>query len=329
MSVQIHIGSQITRGNVYLAPMAGITDLPFRKLCRRLGAAYAVGEMTASQEQLKNTPKTRNRMEFSGEELPRSVQLIGSDPQAILNAALRAKEAGATVIDFNCGCPAKKVCSVACGSALLRDPPLIERIIATLVDNVGLPVTLKYRTGWSDTEKNALQIGEMAQKAGASLLTLHGRTREQGFKGQAEYETIKRLKSAVDIPVIANGDIDSAEKALEILGHTEADGVMIGRASFGRPWIFSEIEAAVGGLKTRPLTVEEKAKIVFEHLDAHFSFYGVSNALRSFRKHLNWYLPQFGATDEDIREIYKSQSQEALVDALIVLFKRLNIAIPL
>lgn len=268
--------------------------------------------------------KSQHRLSFKDEDPPKIVQLLGSDPKELVNAARRAVMLGAQVIDFNCGCPARKVCNVACGSALLRNPKLIQEILQALVTSVDVPITLKFRTGWNSEENNALEVGEIAQKAGVSMLTLHGRTKDQGFKGEAEYETIKQLKKVVDIPVIANGDIDSSEKAIQVLEETGVDGLMVGRASLGNPWIFRSIDAMLHGLQYTPPSFDEVRSLMIEHMNDHFSFYGERNALRSFRKHLNWYLRPLGANDEDMKNLYQAIDQDSLEDRLLDLLLRLE-----
>ncbi len=321
----IKIGNQKTSGNVFLAPMAGVTDLPFRKICRRLGAGCTFGEMSSSKAELAHTSKSRRRLAFEEEPAPRIVQLIGCDWKALVEAALRAKEAGANIIDFNCGCPARKVCVTSCGAALLRKPELIEEILTALVSEVGLPITLKYRTGWTARQNNALQIGEIAQKAGVSMVTLHGRSRDQLFRGSAEYDTAKKLKEILDIPVVVNGDIDSVEKALYVMEYTKADAIMIGRGALGNPWIFTSLNCALNGLKSKSIRRNEVINLVIEHLREHCRFYGEKSGVKSFRKHLNWYLSRFKASEDDIQIIYKIQTQDELVDSVEAILERLDL----
>jgi tRNA-dihydrouridine synthase B len=238
----MRIGSHELNNRVFAAPMAGVTDRPFRRLCRRFGAGYAVAEMAASNPRLWASEKTMRRLNPDGERAPVAVQLAGADPPMLAEAARYNVDRGAQIIDINMGCPAKKVCAVASGSALLRDEALVGRILEAVVAAVDVPVTLKFRTGWSPENRNAVRIARMAQDAGVRMLTLHGRTRECGFAGDAEYETIAAVKRAVSIPVVANGDIGSPAKARDVLAATGADAVMIGRAAQGRPWLFREIE---------------------------------------------------------------------------------------
>ena len=289
----MRIGSFELRNRVFVAPMAGVTDRPYRQLCRRLGAGYAVSEMAASNPRLWASEKTARRLNHDGESEPKAVQLAGADPAMLAEATRHNVARGAQIIDINMGCPAKKVCSVACGSALLKDESLVARILDAVVEAAapsGTPVTLKYRTGWDPGHRNALRIAQIAQQAGVAMLTLHGRTRACGFGGQAEYETIAAVKRAVSIPVVANGDIDSPQKARRVFAHTGADAIMIGRAAQGRPWIFREIDhyLATGELLPPPRTEAVRALLV-AHLDDHYRFYGDDVGLRTARKHIIWY----------------------------------------
>lgn len=308
MKHEVRIGSLTAPGNVFLAPMAGITDLPFRKICRSLGADYAVGEMAASKEELMDTAKTSLRYDFTDEAEPRAIQLLGADPKALVKAAKRGVVAGAQIVDYNCGCPAKKVCSVECGAALLRRPDVIRESLTALVAESGVPVTLKFRTGWSRDEQNAEEIAEMAQEVGVSMLVLHGRTRADGYKGEAEYETIRRVKSLCDIPLIANGDITSGKKANDVLKYTHADGVMVGRASFGNPWIFKEITDYLNGVEYQPPSVDEILAVILRHQKMHMDFYGEYLGVRSFRKHLGWYLKRLQVSPEFMVELNSIES---------------------
>jgi tRNA-dihydrouridine synthase B len=286
----MQIGSFELKNRLFAAPMAGVTDRPFRRLCRRLGAAYAVGEMASSDPRLRDSVKTTRRLNHDGEATPVAVQLVGSDPQMLAQAARYNVDRGAQIIDLNMGCPARKVCQVACGSALLRDESLVARIVQAVVGAVDVPVTLKYRTGWDPHHRNAVAIGRMAEAGGVRMLTLHGRTRACGFGGQAEYDTIAAVKAAVRIPVVANGDIDTPRKARQVLDATGADAVMIGRAAQGRPWIFREIDHYLRtGSCAAPPTVAEARRWLLEHLDEHYRFYGEELGVRTARKHLVWY----------------------------------------
>lgn len=289
----MQIGSYTLTNNVFVAPMAGVTDRPFRQLCKQLGAGYAVSEMAASNPQLWHTDKSTRRLNHEGESAPIAVQIAGSDPDMLAHAAEFNVRKGAQIIDINMGCPAKKVCSVAAGSALLRDEALVERILRAVVGAVDVPVTLKFRTGWDRAHKNALNIAQLAEDSGIQMLTLHGRTRADGYTGQAEYDTIRAVKSSVRIPVVANGDIDSPQKAQAVLHHTGADAVMIGRAAQGRPWIFREIAAFLrDGTQMAPPTVQEAHELLMAHLQHHYAFYGAHVGVRTARKHIGWYVAQ-------------------------------------
>jgi tRNA-dihydrouridine synthase B len=289
----MRIGSFELPNRVFVAPMAGVTDRPFRTLCRQLGAGYAVSEMAASNPKLWASEKTARRLNHEGEGEPKAVQLAGADPALLAEAARYNVARGAQIIDINMGCPAKKVCNVACGSALLKDEALVERILNTVVEAVaptGTPVTLKYRTGWDPQHRNALRIAALAERAGIAMLTLHGRTRACGYGGHAEYETIAAVKQAVSIPVVANGDIDSPAKARHVLQITGADAIMVGRAAQGRPWIFRTIDhyLATGETLPEPRTDEVRA-LLLAHLEDHYRFYGDALGLRTARKHIIWY----------------------------------------
>ncbi|WP_456270056.1 tRNA dihydrouridine synthase DusB [Kushneria sp. AK178] len=285
------IGPHRLSGRVILAPMAGITDRPFRQLCRRLGAGLVVSEMVTADKRLWHTPKSRLRLDHSGEPGPRSVQIAGGDAAMLADAARVNADNGAEIIDINMGCPAKKVCNKAAGSALMRDEALVADILERVVGAVDIPVTLKIRTGWCDQSRNALTIARMAENAGIAALSVHGRTREQRYQGKAEYDTIARIKSALSIPVFANGDIDGPEKARQVLAHTGADAVMVGRAAQGNPWIFREIEhyLAHNSLLTPP-TADERAGVMADHLEALYTLYGEHMGVRIARKHIGWYL---------------------------------------
>jgi tRNA-dihydrouridine synthase B len=272
-----------------LAPMAGVTDLPFRRLCRQLGAGIAASEMVTSDVRLWNTEKTRHRLDHRGEPEPRVVQIAGYDPGMMADAARMNVELGAQVIDINFGCPARKVCNRAAGSALLRDEALVARILAAVVAAAGAPVTLKMRTGWDRASRNAVAIARIAESEGVAGLAVHGRTRADFFQGEAEYETVAAVKAAVRLPVFVNGDIDCAAKALKALELSGADGVMIGRAAQGRPWIFRELRAGLAGTSAAPPVAEEVRAIMHSHLEALYSFYGETKGVRVARKHLGWY----------------------------------------
>ncbi|MBN1240240.1 MAG: tRNA dihydrouridine synthase DusB [Gammaproteobacteria bacterium] len=273
-----------------LAPMAGVTDKPFRLLAKRLGAGYAVSEMTTADPRLWKTPKSVKRMDHSGEPSPVGVQIAGADPAALAEAARRNVDLGAEIIDINMGCPAKKVCSAWAGSALLRDEALVARILEAVVAAVDVPVTLKIRTGFDRENRNGLRVARIAERSGISALAVHGRTRDMQYKGEAEYDTIAAIKLAVAIPVVANGDIDSPVKARDVLRRTGADALMIGRAAQGRPWIFREIAhfLATGAPLPEP-PLSEVRRILLGHVAALHAFYGELAGVRIARKHLGWY----------------------------------------
>ena len=287
------IGPYVLPSRVVLAPMAGVTDRPFRILCRKLGAGLAASEMLTADTRLWNTPKSRLRMSHAGEPEPRVVQLAGADPTALAEAARLNVERGAQIIDINMGCPAKKVCGSLCGSALLRDEALVGRILETVVRAVSAPVTLKIRTGWDRGSRNGVRIARLAESCGIQALAVHGRTREDFYAGAAEYETIRDIKSAIGIPVFANGDVNAPQKAREVLDFTGADGVMIGRASHGSPWIFRCVNTFLrDGKIGSALARTEVRDIILEHLDSLYVFYGEETGVRIARKHLGWYCEQ-------------------------------------
>lgn len=286
----MHIGSHRIAPRLILAPMAGVTDKPFRQLCKRLGAGLAVSEMTTSDPRLWHTEKSLRRMDHDGEPDPISVQIAGTEPQVMAEAARHNADHGAQIIDINMGCPAKKVCSAWAGSALMRDEALVARILEAVVAAVEVPVTLKIRTGWDAAHRNAPRIARIAQESGITALAVHGRTRDQHYKGAAEYDTIAAIKQDLSIPVIANGDIDSPEKAAHVLQATGADALMIGRAAQGRPWIFREIAhyLATGERLPEP-SLQEVRDVLLGHLRALHAFYGEASGVRIARKHLGWY----------------------------------------
>ena len=290
----MQIGPHTLANTLFVAPMAGVTDRPFRQLCRAFGAGYAVSEMVTSRPDLWHTLKTSRRADHAGEPGPIAVQIAGTDASMMAEAARYNIERGARIIDINMGCPAKKVCNQWAGSALMQDEPLalqiIEAVVAVCAPQ-GVPVTLKMRTGWCARAKNAVAIARAAEGAGVQMVTVHGRTREQGYKGEAEYETIAAVKSAVRVPVVANGDIDSPEKARAVLAATGADALMIGRAAQGRPWIFREIAhfLATGEQLAPPLVLEVR-RALLAHLHDHYGLYGEHSGVRSARKHIGWYV---------------------------------------
>lgn len=286
----MQIGKYKLENNLVLAPMAGVTDRPFRQLCKQLGAGMAVSEMVSSNSLLRGSAKTLRRANHEGESLPKSVQIAGADPKMMAEAARFNEAEGAEIIDINMGCPAKKVCNTLAGSALLKDEPLVAQILEAVVNAVQIPVTLKIRTGWDTNHKNGVIIAKIAESSGILALAVHGRTRSCFFKGEVEYETIAAIKNAINIPVIANGDIETPEKAKEVLEKTNADGLMIGRAAQGRPWIFREIShyLETGAHLPEPTPLEIKA-ILLGHIENLYQFYGEHNGAMIARKHVSWY----------------------------------------
>ncbi|MGL5631570.1 MAG: tRNA dihydrouridine synthase DusB [Azovibrio sp.] len=279
------------RNNLFVAPMAGVTDRPFRQLCKKLGAGLAISEMVTSNSLLYGSAKTQRRANHDGEVEPISVQIAGADPKMMADAARYNVERGAQIVDINMGCPAKKICNVMAGSALMQDEPLVTRILEAVVGAVpDTPVTLKFRTGWNRQNKNALNIARIAELSGIRAVAIHGRTRADQYMGEAEYDTIAQVKSEIRIPVIANGDINLPEKAKFVLDYTKADGVMIGRAAQGRPWLFREIEHFLEtGEKLPSPKVEEIYGILQEHLQDLYEFYGQDTGVKVARKHISWY----------------------------------------
>ncbi|WP_431274016.1 tRNA dihydrouridine synthase DusB [Variovorax ureilyticus] len=290
----LHIGNIALENGLFVAPMAGVTDRPFRMLCRELGAGYAVSEMVTSRKELWNSLKTSRRANHDGEPGPISVQIAGTDAAMMSEAAQYNIDRGAQIIDINMGCPAKKVCNKWAGSALMRDEPLALEIVEAVVRAAAphnVPVTLKMRTGWSEDHRNAVTLARRFEAAGVQMLTVHGRTREQGYKGHAEYDTIAAVKAAVRIPVVANGDITSPEKARDVLALTGADAIMVGRAAQGRPWIFREIAHFLDtGTHLAPPLVAEVRRLMFDHLKEHYALYGEYSGVRTARKHIGWYV---------------------------------------
>ncbi len=279
------------QNRLVLAPMAGVTDRPFRELCRQLGAGMTVSEMITSRPDLRDSRKTRLRMDHSGEPGPVIVQIAGGVPQLMADAAVHNVANGAQIIDINMGCPAKKVCKVDAGSALLKDPTLVKSILSAVVAAVTVPVTLKIRTGWSRQDKNALEIAQIAEDCGIQALTIHGRSREDRFLGSAEYQTIRQVKRKIQIPVIANGDIDSAKKAEMVMDFTAADAIMIGRIAQQRPWIFGQIDHYLStGKKPEEPTDALKQAWLISHLKNLYAFYGEHQGVQIARKHINWQL---------------------------------------
>ena len=286
----MRIGPYKLRNNLIVAPMAGVTDRPFRQLCKRMGAGMAVSEMVASNSLLYGSEKTRRRANHEGETGPVSVQIVGADPGMLARAARHNVDHGAQIIDINMGCPAKKICNVMAGSALLQNEKLVAEILEAVVGAVAVPVTLKIRTGWDKTSRNAVRIAQIAEAAGIQALAIHGRTRACAYTGEAEYDTIATVKASVSIPIIANGDITTPEKARFILQHTGADALMIGRAAQGRPWLFREIEHFLntGEHLPAPETAEIR-QVLAGHMEELYNFYGEHTGLRVARKHISWY----------------------------------------
>ena len=286
----MRVGPYQLKNNLVVAPMAGVTDRPFRQLCKQMGAGMAVSEMVASNSLLWGSEKTRRRANHEGEVDPISVQIAGADPAMMAEAAQYNVDQGAQIIDINMGCPAKKVCNVMAGSALLQNEPLVKRIVEAVVRAVNVPVTLKIRTGWDRGNRNAVAVARLAESAGIQLLAVHGRTRACAYTGDAEYDTIAAVKSAVNIPVVANGDITTPEKARHVLEYTRADAVMIGRAAQGRPWIFREIAHYLEtGAYLPPPEVAEIHRVLVAHLHDLYAFYGDYTGVRMARKHISWY----------------------------------------
>ena len=323
----MNIGPYVLPNHLFVAPMAGVTDRPFRQLCKQLGAGYAVSEMVTSRKDLWHTLKTSRRADHTGETGPIAVQIAGTDTDMMHEATLYNIERGAQIIDINMGCPAKKVCNKWAGSALMQNETLALQIIESVVAAAqphGVPVTLKMRTGWCAAHKNAVTLARAAEAAGIQMITVHGRTREQGYKGVAEYDTIAEVKAAVGVPVVANGDIDSPQKAQEVLAYTGADALMIGRAAQGRPWIFREIAhyLKTGEQLASPLVAEVR-RLLLEHLHAHHELYGPYTGVRTARKHIGWYvraLPGGAAFRDRMNTLDDPQAQ---IDAVGLFFDEL------
>ena len=314
----MRIGSYQLENKLILAPMAGISDRPFRELCKQFGAGLAVSEMVASNPAFREHKRTLLKADHNGETGLRCVQILGTDPKQMADAAKFNAQHGAQVIDINMGCPAKKVCSVAAGSALLRDETLVRKILDAVVNAVDIPVTLKIRTGWDLHSRNAVEIAGIAEDSGVAALTLHGRTRACKFNGHAEYETIKKVKQSVRIPIIANGDIDSAEKARWVLEKTGADAIMIGRAALGNPWLFSQANQFInsGKLIEKP-TVETIQHTLVNHLEKLYGFYGNISGVRIARKHIGWYFNHFRPISQNTRDAINQASDPSQQIVLI------------
>jgi len=320
----MHIGPYQLKNNLIVAPMAGVTDRPFRQLCKTMGAGMAVSEMVASNSLLWGSAKTRRRANHDGEVDPISVQIAGADPRLLADAARYNVDEGAQIIDINMGCPAKKVCNVMAGSALLRDEPLVGRILDAVVTAVSVPVTLKIRTGWDRGNRNALNVARTAERAGVKALAIHGRTRACGFSGEAEYDTIAAVKAEVGIPVIANGDISTPEGVKQVLDYTRADGVMIGRAAQGRPWMFREIQHYLEtGQRLPAPEVGEIHRVLIGHLNDLYQFYGEYTGVRVARKHISWYTKGLAGSAAFRHAMNQLETSAAQLQAVNDFFARL------
>lgn len=315
------IGSYKLDNPVILAPMAGVTDQPFRQLCRELGAGLTVSEMLSSNPRVWQTAKSRHRMDHSNEPGIRAVQIAGSEPELMAAAARHNEALGAQIIDINMGCPAKKVNKKLAGSALLQHPQLVTEILAAVVQAVTVPVTLKIRTGWHPDHRNGVEIAQIAEQAGIQSLAVHGRTRACMYKGQAEYDTIKRIKQSVSIPVVANGDVTTPQQAQQVLDYTGADAIMIGRGAQGNPWLFREIAhfLATGEQLAAP-TVAEVSEVVLRHVRRLHQFYGEFSGCRIARKHVGWYLQQQALATDFRQEFNGIEDAQAQLDALAIYF---------
>ncbi|PKO93383.1 MAG: tRNA dihydrouridine synthase DusB [Betaproteobacteria bacterium HGW-Betaproteobacteria-1] len=321
----MQIGPYKLRNNLVVAPMAGVTDRPFRMLCKRFGAGLAVSEMVTSNSLLYGSAKTLRRANHEGEVEPISVQIAGADPKMMAEAARHNVDNGAQIIDINMGCPAKKICNVMAGSALLRDEPLVAQILKAVVNAVDVPVTLKIRTGWDKQNRNAIAVAKMAEDIGVQALAMHGRTRACLYHGEAEYDTIAEVKQAIKIPLIANGDITSPEKAKYVLDYTQADAVMIGRAAQGRPWIFREIEHYLNtGEHMLAPTVSEIHQVMLQHLDDLYEFYGELTGMRVARKHISWYTKGLAGSANFRHYMNQLQSIEEQLGAINEFFAQLQ-----
>ena len=320
----MQIGPYLLKNNLVVAPMAGVTDRPFRQLCKVLGAGMAVSEMVASNSLLWGSQKTLRRANHDGEVEPKSVQIAGADPAMMAEAAKYNVDNGAQIIDINMGCPAKKVCNVMAGSALLRDEPLVGKILDAVVGAVNVPVTLKIRTGWDKQSKNAIMVARIAESAGIQALAMHGRTRACAYTGDAEYDTIAAVKTHIKIPLIANGDITTPEKAKHVLAYTGADAVMIGRAAQGRPWIFREIEYFLKtGAHLPPPRVQEIHQVLMQHLEDLFEFYGEETGVKVARKHIGWYTKGLVGSAHFRHGLMQLQSSEEQIQTIDDFFGQL------
>ena len=320
-----NIGPYQIQNQTVLAPMAGVTDLPFRRLCRKMGAGLVVSEMVAADPNTWSTRKSRLRVQFGDEPAPRSVQIAGYDPQMMAKAALFNVQLGAEIIDINMGCPAKKVCKRAAGSALLQNPELVESILTTVVSAVDVPVTLKIRTGWDRQNRNAETIARIAEDSGVAALAVHGRTKACRFVGEVEYDTIAKVVDAVSIPVLANGDITDPQRAVSVLKHTGAAAVMIGRAAQGNPWIFNQINHFLKyDQPLSPPSMEECSQVMSEHLLALHEFYGETGGVRISRKHIGWYINPLPGGKEFTRVFNTLETTEQQRHFLQSFFLNLN-----
>ena len=326
----MQIGPYQLQNKLILAPMAGITDRPFRNLCKHNGAGLAFSEMVASNPALRKHRRTLLKADHTGETGLRAVQILGTNPEQMAEAAQFNAQRGAQIIDINMGCPAKKVCSVAAGSALLRDEDLVKKILQKVVQAVNIPVTLKIRTGWDKNNRNAVKIAQLAEQSGIAALTVHGRTRACAFKGAAEYQTIKAVKNSVSIPVIANGDITSVEKARYVLDYTGADAIMIGRAAQGRPWFFNEIlHYLQTGEQTPQANVAKIKSTLQQHMEELYLFYGALNGVRIARKHIGWYFDHLGSLPPaHKKEIYQTDSPDIQLSLVSSAFEIFDQSIP-
>ncbi len=324
----MNIGPYVLANNLFVAPMAGVTDRPFRILCKKLGAGYAVSEMVTSRRDLWDTLKTSRRANHDGEAEPIAVQIAGTDALMMADAAAYNIDRGAQIIDINMGCPAKKVCNKWAGSALMQDETLALQIIDAVVAACAprnVPVTLKMRTGWCQQHKNALSIAKAAERAGVQMVTVHGRTREQGYKGFAEYDTIAEVKAALKIPVVANGDVNTPEKVRDVLAYTGADAVMLGRVAQGRPWIFREVAHFMAtGTHLAPPLVADVEHLLLDHLLDHYSLYGEFTGVRSARKHIGWYVKSLPGGDIFRAQMNLLESSEAQLASVQGFFRVLG-----
>ena len=320
----LQIGPHAIAPALGLAPMAGVTDKPFRLLCRRMGAGLATTEMTSANPRLRGSRKSAERLDHAGEPGPISVQIAGTEPAQMAEFARYNVGHGAEIIDINMGCPAKKVCKAWAGSALMRDEALVRAILEAVVDAVDVPVTLKIRTGWAADRKNAPTIARIAEDAGIAALAVHGRTRDQKYQGEAEYDTIAAIKQSLSIPVWANGDVDHPAKARDVLGHTGADGLLIGRAAQGRPWIFAEIRHFLdtGELLPEP-SPEQVGAVLVEHLEALHAFYGAERGVRIARKHLGWYVKAHPGREAFLASVQQVVDASEQIDRTRAYFERL------